>query len=265
MVTVQCRFLLFDVNLSSPSLSSPETSVLERGLNFAPTPKEIPVVDIITDTEYAIKRLQYDKNNCIDENSVPELRARVTLVLKLAKPPKSNITKEERDALSELRKDNKITILPADKGRATVVLDAGKYDPKVSALLVDTNTCVKLRKTPPSHIRLSLSNFSKSLRLRGICLRPSTPNFIQPHVVYPLFMACRKFIRLEPRFRPIVSSINSVTYECVSYLADILGKVIGKTEHHILHTEAFVNRVKDLKVEPDEILISYDVYGWPDV
>ena len=103
------------INLSSRSLSSPETSVLERGLNFVPTPKEILVVDIITETEYAIKRLQYDKNNCIDENSVAELRARVTGVLKSAKPPKSNITKEERDALSELRKDNKITILPADK------------------------------------------------------------------------------------------------------------------------------------------------------
>ena len=50
-----------------------------------------------------------------------------------------------------------------------------------------------------------------------------------------------------------------MTYDCVSFLADILGKVIGKSEHHILHTEAFVNPVKDLKVEPDEILISYDV------
>ena len=35
--------------------------------------------------------------------------------------------------------------------------------------------------------------------------------------------------------------------------------MIGKNEHHILSTEAFVNRVKDLKGEPDEILISYDV------
>ena len=50
-----------------------------------------------------------------------------------------------------------------------------------------------------------------------------------------------------------------MTYECASYLADILGKVIGKSEHYILNTEAFVNHVKDLKVEPDEILISYDV------
>ena len=38
-----------------------------------------------------------------------------------------------------------------------------------------------------------------------------------------------------------------------------MGKAIGKSEHHILNTEGFVNRVKDLKVEPEEILISYDV------
>ena len=120
--------------------------MLERGLNFAPTPKEIPVVDIITETEYAIKRLQYDKSNRIDGNSVAELRARVTGVLKSAKSPKSNITKEERDALSELKKDNNITILPADKGRATVVLNADKYDQKVNTLLEDTKTYVKLKK-----------------------------------------------------------------------------------------------------------------------
>ena len=162
MVTVQCMFLLFGVNLSSPSLSSPETSVLERGLNFAPIPKEIPVVDIITETEYAIKRLQYDKNNCIDENSVAELRARVTWVLKLAKPPKSNITKEERDALSELRKDNKITILPADKGRATVVLDADKYDQKVSA-----NTYVKLKKDPTKSYQTKLIKLLKEFKTEG--------------------------------------------------------------------------------------------------
>ena len=41
--------------------------MLERELNFAPTSKTELTVDIITETEYAIKRLQYDKNNRIDK------------------------------------------------------------------------------------------------------------------------------------------------------------------------------------------------------
>ena len=247
------------INLSSRSLSSPETSVLERGLNFAPTPKEIPVVDIITETEYAIKRLQYDKNSCIDENSVAELRARVTWVLKSAKPPKSNITKEERDALSELRKDNKITILPADKGRATVVLDADKYDQKVSALLEDTNTYVKLQKDPTKCYQTKLIKLLKEFKTEGNLSEAKYAKLYPTSCGVPSFYGLPKVHKAGTPLRPIVSSINSVTYECASYLADILGKVIGKSEHHILNTEAFVNRVKDLKVEPEEILISYDV------
>ena len=141
--------------------------MLKQGLNFAPTPKEIPVVDIITETEYAIKRLQYDKNNCINENSVAELRAKVTGVLKSAKPPKSNITKEEWDALSELRKDNKIKILPADKGCATVVLDDDKYDQKVSALLEDTNSYVKLKKDPTKSYPTKLIKLLKEFKTEG--------------------------------------------------------------------------------------------------
>ena len=46
------------INWSSRPLSSTETYVLKRGLNFAPTPKEIPVVDIVIETEC-------DKNYCI--------------------------------------------------------------------------------------------------------------------------------------------------------------------------------------------------------
>ncbi|XP_072014870.1 uncharacterized protein [Amphiura filiformis] len=123
------------VNLSSRNLSTAEVSVLQKGLNFAPSPKDIPVEDIITETEYAIKRLQYNKTTRIDYDSAAELRARVTGALKSAKPPKNNISKDERDALYKLRKDRSITILPAGKGRATVVLDPEQYDQKINALL----------------------------------------------------------------------------------------------------------------------------------
>ncbi|XP_072020286.1 uncharacterized protein [Amphiura filiformis] len=34
---------------------------------------------------------------------------------------------------------------------------------------------------------------------------------------------------------------------------------LGNTEHHITHTQAFVERIKDLKLEPDESIVSFDV------
>ena len=45
------------------------------------------------------------------------------------------IDKDERTALKTLRQDETITILPADKGNATVVMDTEEYKQKVKSLL----------------------------------------------------------------------------------------------------------------------------------
>ena len=75
------------VNLSSKKLTSAETKVLQYGLNFSPNPAEIPVSEIITETEFAIKRLRYTKS--IVSHSVAEFRTKVTRCLKSAKLPKT--------------------------------------------------------------------------------------------------------------------------------------------------------------------------------
>ena len=43
-------------NLSSRSLSDKEISVLGKGLNYAVTPKQLPITELITATELAIKQ-----------------------------------------------------------------------------------------------------------------------------------------------------------------------------------------------------------------
>ena len=48
-------------------------------------------------------------------------------------------------------------------------------------------------------------------------------------------------------------------YKTGKYLAEILSAVVGKSERHIKNTEDFVKRIKDIRVESDEVLVSYDV------
>ena len=47
-----------------------------------------------------------------------------------AKRPTQNFTSEEREAFRELKEDETIQILQADKGSATVVMDTEEYDKK---------------------------------------------------------------------------------------------------------------------------------------
>ena len=68
------------------------------------------------------------------------LRAEMTKCIKNAKIPASNISKGEFKALQELKADIDITVLPADKGRSTVILNTNDYESRLSTLISDSNT-----------------------------------------------------------------------------------------------------------------------------
>ncbi len=59
-----------------------------------------------------------------------------------------NITPGEREAIKSLRADKDIMILPADKGRAVVVMDKKEYKEKANKLLSDEKTYKKEKKDP---------------------------------------------------------------------------------------------------------------------
>ena len=103
------------INMSSRQLTHIETDLLAKGLNFSITSKTLPNKDIIATVEDAVKDLEKEEADTI--------RAKVSLTLQNSKPPKDNLSKDERKALKELQSDTSIVILPADKGRSTVILN----------------------------------------------------------------------------------------------------------------------------------------------
>lgn len=66
-----------------------------------------------------------------------DIRTEVMNILKPAKPPKGNMTRKERQIVKELKKDETIVILKADKGNTTVVMDKVAYDEKLNNMLSD--------------------------------------------------------------------------------------------------------------------------------
>uniref|UniRef100_A0A3P9IG24 Uncharacterized protein n=1 Tax=Oryzias latipes TaxID=8090 RepID=A0A3P9IG24_ORYLA len=64
----------------------------------------------------------------------------------LSKLPPSNITKKEMAAIHNLKNNRKIIILPADKGRTTVILDTEQYEKQMNEMLQDRNTYEVLKR-----------------------------------------------------------------------------------------------------------------------
>jgi len=77
-----------------------------------------------------------------------------TSTLQSASLPNSNLTPDEQKALKRLKTDENIVILPADKGRVTVVKDKTDYNDKMDSLILSLKGQTDLRSTqrrPDTH------------------------------------------------------------------------------------------------------------------
>ena len=135
------------VNLLSKELSDPQRSVLSKGLNFASAPLKIPIPRVVAATEDGLRS--------VEENTAANIRQKVIGLLKHAKPQSDNLT-------HELSQDQDLVVLPADKGKSTVVMDRPKYDEKIIALFSDMSTYKVLQNDPtPSLQRKMISELLK--------------------------------------------------------------------------------------------------------
>ena len=152
------------VNLSNLQLTQSETNLLRKGLNFCPTPPPPRIDDINKDTDTFARRLtlrEYHTPENIDEITdspgyqpsilqqlnqkerntryrpsrepylntyVDRLRQEITdEMLHNQRFQRNNLSKRERAALDRLSNNREIVIKPADKGGATVILNAIDY------------------------------------------------------------------------------------------------------------------------------------------
>ena len=93
-------------------------------------------------------------------------------VLKSAKPPLRNITQEEEETFKELKQDENIVILKADKGNSTVVMNAQEYDDKINCLLSDSSVYIKLSKKSNS---ISIKTYGTFLKWKKL---------VKPNIIF---------------------------------------------------------------------------------
>ena len=100
----------------------------------------------------------------LDNSAANDLRGRVHVcsILKKAKPPAPNMTRQERTAVRNLRERQDLVILTAEKGNATVVLDQADYKKRVENLLEDP-VYRKISKHPTSATERKLTKELKDL------------------------------------------------------------------------------------------------------
>ena len=161
-----------------------------------------------------------------------ELRAEVYILLRRAKPPRRNMSREEKKALKELREDQDRMVLTADKGVALVVMDRKDYQDKIEGLLatlayrtITTDATNKLKV----QLIQKLRRIKRETNMEEGCIGPYTLPVAQP----PKFYGLPKIHKTDTLLRPVVSSRGSVTYGVAKVIAKVLKPLVGKLPHHI--------------------------------
>ncbi|XP_050559861.1 uncharacterized protein LOC118265684 [Spodoptera frugiperda] len=226
--------------------------VLDRGLNFAPTPNHIPYEEVIGSVEEVIRR------NQIPASDADVLRQDTAVALRHAKLPTPNITAEEKAALRNLRQDEDVLVLKADKGNATVVMNVTEYDKKIRHLLSDVNTYKRVNYNPTARTNRSTHKIIKECQ--QILTDDTFKYLLRPRNVQPpKIFGLPKVHKPNVPLRPIVSQIDSPTYHLAKHVASILQPLVARSTSYVMDSRHFIDILQSIKLRPNDLMVSFDV------
>ena len=238
------------INISNTPLTAEQESLLAHGPNYAVIPRELPIAQYVAAIENACTKLE--------EGKAEEFRVQVKSAIQKIKPPRSNLTRGEKKAISELKKDKSRMVLTADKGVALVVLNTEDYLKKAEDLLKQ-NTYRALTSDPTMRLKNKMINLLKTIKSKGGLSEDLYRRLYPTGAGSPKFYGLPKIHKPGMPLRPIVSSIGGVTYHTSKEVARILKPLVGKSEHHVKNTQDFIESIKGIHLSEDQCMVSYDV------
>ncbi|XP_067681538.1 uncharacterized protein [Haliotis asinina] len=144
------------INLSSKPLTPSQTSLFAKGLKYVPVAATINTDAFSTSIESGLQQLAPNGN-------VDYLRHQIIDTIKHAPKIRSKLTHQERQAITEFKKDDSITTTEADKGKAAVIMDTPEFLQLVNNSLSDTTTYLNIKKNPTARLERQHKKTPKDL------------------------------------------------------------------------------------------------------
>ncbi|XP_055306468.1 uncharacterized protein LOC129570775 [Sitodiplosis mosellana] len=237
----------FVINESSVQFCEEELNLLNKGLKFTPKPMKIPlletVVDIETTLKYKVPSIQND------------IRKTAAKVIDDSEVHTSGETEKQHRIIGNLKKKD-VVYVKADKSNSVVILDKCEYERRVLDLIkecnykqVNRNPLNKMiRETDELRQRIKVA-FSDRTRRALIVSNPTLPKMY----------ALPKTHKEGKKMRPIVSNIGAPSYKLAKWLVAELKKLPKWESFSVKNTYDFVDKVKTVKLNQNEIMTSFDV------
>ena len=135
------------------------------------------------------------------------------------------------------------------------------YLDKCIDLLKDEKTYIKLSNNPTVTYCKNLSKTLDKYWMDGTITTTLKHKLTPPtEPSIPAFYRLPKIHKPEPiPVCPIVSSVNSITYNVAKDVACVLVPLVGKTIHHTRNIQDFVCKIRGVNLKSGESITSYNV------
>ena len=125
--------------------------------------------------------------------------------------------------------------------------------------LLNQKTYKKIKEDPTSRQKAKLIRILKKIKAEGGISEEKYKKMHPTEAGCPKFYGVPKIHKHDIPLRPIVSSTGTVSYNTSKELANILKPLVGWTSYHLKNTKDFIDQIKDVRLLPDETIISYDI------
>ncbi|BHF67101.1 hypothetical protein SprV_0301012500 [Sparganum proliferum] len=164
-----------------------------------------------------------------------------------------------RDALRELKADKDLIIVPADKGRSTVVLDRTDYLQKAKGLLEDRQFYVPCATNPAKALTREINATLLALENSG-AITPTDRRMARPQdTALARFYGLPKVHKDGAPLRPIVSLKGTPTYGLAKWLFRRLNFLTAESDTTVSSSAQFLEKLKGVSLHPNEVMVSFDV------
>ena len=153
-------------------------------------------------------------------------------------------------------------ILKQDQGRGVIILDTTKYTEKCMALL-NTERFKRLPKDPTAAIEPKIKKVLRKIKSKSS--EQEYKRLYQTGLAQDRFYGTAKIHKLKNDstvddlpIRPIISNINTASYQLAKYLAKLLSP-LSMSEYTVKSTSDFITHIKGQNIPNNYKLISFDV------
>lgn len=245
-------------NLTTTPIPNDVLTLLSLGPKFAVCPQNPSIRDLITDIECIVTRFTKEPVTRITRGQLG-----YTLKKSFEQQKKENrITRFLRTAAKHtqdfLRQNKNLMVTNSDKGSVTIIAEKSDYEDKMVTLLqgdeyeiISSDITEKCQKTNNRLVsKLCKEKFIDVVERKRLTTYTATA---------PRIFAQFKYHKPGNPVRPIVSTINSPAYKLSRYLATVLRKAFNEPKFNIKNSMEFLQRVKKTRIDPNNVLVSFDV------